>query len=207
MILSARAPLEPFGRPLRALYVALNSPVVTLESLSRGPASAAVALHEAGASLCVRSVRTGQVRFFATTEELAGERRVALDAALSFAESMGFLFDDDEVAARGDAGADEAAVLWQELCGEGAAPSEPAEPAEPAQPEILLDELVAGEPPPAEPEPDDSVPEPAEEPPADEVAVVPPALVLSKFRRAGAHEPRPAADDPPDVRLGLVSRF
>jgi hypothetical protein len=159
--------------------VALNSPVVTLDSLPPGPASAAVALHEAGASLCVRSVRTGQARFFATTQELAAERRVALDAALSFAESMGFLFDEDEVGARGDAGAGEAAALWRELCGEGVGPRETAEP------EILLDTPVP------EPRP------------------VPPALMLSKFRRVGGAAPEPAAEavSPPDVRLRLVSRF
>ena len=138
MILPAREPLEPFGQPLRALYVALNSPVVTVEPLPPGPVSAAVALHDAGASLCVRCVRTGQVQLFTTTEDLASERRVALDAALSFAESMGFLFDDDEVSARGDAGAEEAALLWRELCGEAAEPEQEVQ--------ILLEEPVAAPP-------------------------------------------------------------
>ncbi len=134
MILPAREPLEPFGRPLRALYVALNHPVVTVEPLPAGPVSAAVALHDAGASLCVRCVRTGQVQLFTTTEELASERRVALDAALSFAESMGFLFDDDEVSIRGDLGSEEAARLWRELCGEAAEPEHEVQ--------ILLEEAI-----------------------------------------------------------------
>ena len=44
---------------------------------------------------------------------------VALDAALSFAESMGFLFDDDVVG--DDVASREKAVLrWQELIGDGA---------------------------------------------------------------------------------------
>ena len=173
MILPAREPLEPFGRPLRALYVALNRPVVTVEPLPAGPVSAAVALHDAGASLCVRCVRTGQVQLFTTTEELASERRVALDAALSFAESMGFLFDDDEVSIRGDLGSEEAARLWRELCGEAAEP----EP----EVQILLE--------------------------ASEVSPqLPPALVLSKFRRAGSFEPLPG-ERAPDARLRLVSRF
>lgn len=118
MILPARKPLEPHGRPLRALQISLNSPVVTIESLPRGPASAAVAVHDRGATLCVRSLRTGQAAFFATTEELADQRRVALEVALSFAESLGFLFEDDVVAARGAGGPDEAARLWRELCGD-----------------------------------------------------------------------------------------
>lgn len=178
MILPVRAPLEPHGSPLRALYVSLNSPVVTVESLPPGPASAAVALHDQGATLCVRCVRTGQVQHFATTEELASDRRVALDAALSFAESMGFLFDDDEVAPRGDAGPEEAALLWLELCGEVVPPSL-----------LEADEILLEEP----------LEEPARE--------IPPALVLSKFRRAGAHEPASERVGPPDVRLRLVSRF
>ncbi len=177
MILPAGAPLEPYGRPLRALYVSLNHPVVTVESLPPGPAAALVALHAEGASVCLRSIRSGQTGFFTTTEDLAGDRRVALDAALSFAESMGFLFDEDEVAVRGDAGPREAAALWGAHCGEGDELPGPA----PGQ-EILLEE------------------------PLEQREEVPPALVLSKFRRAGAFEPE--LDAPPaDVRLRLVSRF
>lgn len=262
MILPAGAPLEPFGRPLRALYVSLNSPVITVEGLPTGPARAAVALHQAGATLSVRCVRTGHVRLFATTEALAGERRVALDAALSFAESMGFLFDEDEVEARGDAGPGAAARLWQELCGEETEPADDG--SGDAGAEILLEDLHAqpapaprdaSDPPPAiaievfeAPAPVEAiaveaVPEPgairgpagpdpadaesdgpsgadpleevyaaldlhAEDGPEgapDPAPSVPPAHVLSKFRRGG-----PAAAEtagPPDVRLQLVSRF
>lgn len=127
MILPARKPLEAHGRPLRGLVISLNSPVVALESLPSGPASAAIAVHECGATLCVRSLRTGQVIFFTTGEDLADDRRVAQDAALSFAESMGFLFDDDVVEARGDAGIEEAARLWRELCGDRLGFAEPPE--------------------------------------------------------------------------------
>jgi hypothetical protein len=122
MILPARKPLEPHGRPLRALQISLNSPVVTLDSLPRGPASAAVAVHARGATLCVRSLRTGQAAFFITREDRA-DPRVAAEAALAFAESMGFLFEDDLVAGRGEAGPDEAARLWRELCGDRPASS------------------------------------------------------------------------------------
>lgn len=154
MILPARKPLEPHGRPLRALQISLNSPVVTLETLPRGPASAAVAVHERGATLCVRSLRTGQAAFFTTNEDLGDQGPVALEAALAFAESMGFLFEDDVVAARGDAGPDEAARLWRELCGDRLA----------AAPELAAAAPIE--------------PAPAPRPPSD------PALVLSKFRFA-----------------------
>jgi hypothetical protein len=182
MIFPARAPLEPHGRPLRALYVSLNSPVVTVESLPTGPATAAVALHERGATLCVRSVRTGQVQLYATTEDLAGDRRVALDAALSLAESMDFLFDEDEVAPRGDAGPEEAALLWLDLCGEEA----PAPADGEADPVLLLEEVAV------------AVPAPSP---------IPPARVLSKFRRAPCPDPLSERAVPSDVRLRLVSRF
>jgi hypothetical protein len=158
MILPARKPLEPHGQPLRALQISLNSPVVNLEVLPRGPASAAVAVHAQGATLCVRSLRTGQAAFFTTTEDL-GDRRVSLEAALSFAESMGFLFEDDVVAARGDAGPEEAARLWRELCG---------------------DRLAADEPSDATPDPGEAAPAPP---------LVDPARVLSKFRFAAEAAP------------------
>jgi hypothetical protein len=113
-----------FPRPLRdggllTLHVSLNSPVVAHESLPTGPASAAVALDARGAMVCLRSVRTGRTAFFVSGEELTPQ--LALDAALSFAERLGFLFDDDEVGLRGEPAALE---LWEELCGD-AAPARP----------------------------------------------------------------------------------
>ena len=109
-----------FPRPLReggllALHVSLNSPVVAHESLPNGPASAAIALDGRGALVCLRSVRTGRTAFFASGDELT--LQLALDAALAFAERLGFLFDDDEVGLRGD---DAALQLWKELCGDAA---------------------------------------------------------------------------------------
>ena len=164
MILPARAPLEAHGHPLRVLLISLNSPVVTLESLPPGPASAAIAVTERGATLCVRSLRTGQVIFFTTGADLADDRRVAQDAALSFAESMGFFFDDDVVEARGEAGPGEAARLWCELCGDRLVASEP--------PRVEASEIVLpqGLPVARRPAPN-------------------PALVLSKFRIAAQAAP------------------
>ncbi len=211
MILPARAPLSPFGWPLRALYVALNSPVVTLEGMPRGPASAAVALHEEGASLCVRSAKTGQIRWFVTSDDLRSDTRVAVDAALSFAESMGFLFDDDEVTRRGDTGAAEAATLWQQLCGEETEGASDGmdfaldlEAAEALDPDL---EILLGEGPssPATQALDGAAEERMAAPRAD----LAPAAVLTKFRRVS--EPgegeAPGQGQPSDLRLRLMSRF
>jgi hypothetical protein len=181
MIVEVVAPFEPGARELAALYVALNSPVVTLEALPVGPASAAVALHPgppAGVTLGVRSVRTGQVAFFGVEGELARKPEVALDAVLAYAERLGFLFDDDEVSARGADGRREAARLWGELIGEPAVRDSAAP--EPA---------VAADAPPLDGAVEEALPLPEPE--------LPPVQVLSKFRRAaseaaGAREPRRA---------------
>jgi len=106
----------------RALSLALNTPVIAIDELPVGPARAGIAVFEApeGAfhlEIAVRSLRTDQVIFYVPDEELDGERGadIAANAALSFAEGMGFLFDEDEVAARGDGGCEAAAALWREL--------------------------------------------------------------------------------------------
>ena len=93
---------------LRALRLSLNTPVVTIEDLPVGPAIAGIALHAQPEglrlTLAVRSVRTGHVVFFLPDEdwsEIQGSE-LAVEAALSFAECMGFLFDDDPIEAGGD---------------------------------------------------------------------------------------------------------
>jgi hypothetical protein len=144
MIQPTRSARKLANGGLRALHVSLNSPVVALELLPTGPASAAVAQDAAGALVCLRSVRARQTRFFASTDDLAATPALALEAALSFAESMGFLFDDDEVRLRGPEGA---AQLWEEISGDAApgaslAPAEVEEPDDPADDARWLDEWV-----------------------------------------------------------------
>lgn len=170
MIFTADAPIESGSSALRALYVSLNSPVVNLEKLPVGPAAAAVALHGPGpgVTLAVRSVRTGRVVFFTSDESGAGDDapEVLFDAVISFAEGLGFLFDDDEVIARGTEGPRLSAHLWAEFVGEdvGELDEVPldSETSRSVDPEIVLDRLV------------DEAPGPADS-----------AAVLSKFRRTG----------------------
>jgi hypothetical protein len=141
MIQPARFPRALRVGGLRALHVSLNSPVVAHESLPRGPASAAIALDAHGALVCLRSVRTGRRVFFASAEELAPSPQLALDAAVSFAEALGFLFDDDELRLRGDEAALE---LWEELCGE-LAPASPRPDADDLEADDDDEDLWAGD--------------------------------------------------------------
>jgi hypothetical protein len=89
MIAPAAGPPAVTAEGLHALYVSLNSPVVTLEPLPVGPAAAAIAVHSAGTTLVIRSVRTGTVASF------LADARFGLEVALSHAEALGFLFDDE----------------------------------------------------------------------------------------------------------------
>jgi hypothetical protein len=96
MLVPATAPLDPTPEGLRALYVSLNSPVVCVGGLPVGPAAAAIAVHGSlGTTLLVRSVRTGTVAYF------HAEARGGLEAALSHAEGLGFLFDDENLGGEG----------------------------------------------------------------------------------------------------------
>jgi hypothetical protein len=229
---------------LRVLHFSLNTAVVAIDELPVGPARAGVALCEdpEGAirlEIAVRSLRTGQVVSYAPDEDLDGERDVfvAVDAALSFAEGMGFLFDEDEIAAHGEDGLAEAAARWRELLAEVSerdaepAPGElPKPPALETAPVLeLVREVSVQE--------NESGPELIDVRNGDEVvladitvpaestvdAAAAPELVLSKFRLVmGAIEPRQdeeetAAPDgkgaiaapvtPLGSRIRLLSRF
>jgi hypothetical protein len=131
---SADSTPPPGARVLpRAVRLSLNTPVVAIADLPVGPASAAVVLHEgprgAHPTLAVRSLRTGRVVFFRPEDDRADEHGPdwVLDAALSFAESMGFLFDD------GPSDPAEAARLWTAFLADAALP-EPEEDGAEQQP-------------------------------------------------------------------------
>ena len=141
MFFPVNAPLDGTCTALQALRRSLNSPVVTLDSLPVGPASAAIALHPGApddprVTIAIRSVQSRQLVFYSADEERASfhSAGVALDAALSFAESMGFLFDDDDVEAGGDEGPRVAARLWSEFAA--------VAPPEIEAPELLLEEVA-----------------------------------------------------------------
>lgn len=107
MFAARQRPLLVVEDRLLALRLSLNTPVLSTAELPTGPARAAIAVYaEAGTrrfAVIARSLRGG----LAVVYELEGEPAtdesgwsVALDAALSFGESMGFLFDDEMVVDR-----------------------------------------------------------------------------------------------------------
>ncbi len=212
MFVPLPSPEEPRNGELRALRLSLNTPVVALESLAPGPAAAAIA--QFGISdrpritIGVRSERSGERLFYCEDENSSATPELLLDAALSFAESMGFLFDDDEVETRGDAGPREAAAIWREFAGL----TEPA--AGGGSEELWLEEVAAPtargrRSAPPTPSRARSAPEPATAPDATASRQPPtplPRMSLTKFRRrSGARDTE--AERLQDPRLALLCRF
>jgi len=196
-----RAPVEIAAAQIQGLRISLNTPVVSGNDLPVGPARAAIVLHDdadgrPGVTVGVRSLKTGQVALYSYEGDLFEDSSIAVgtDAALSFGEGMGFLFDDDEVRADAPQTREVALGLWAELMGAGRAPALPAaEPPVPLDEEPILDlseEWVA------EPQPS---PEPARKAP------------LSKFRRGQDASEPPEAEERPARgaalgRLKLIKR-
>ena len=107
---------------VRELRLSLNSPVVTTEGLESGPARAGLLVHRSVAghlsiTVAVHSLRSRRNVLYTLDEALEEGPAlcVGIDAALSFGESLGFLFDDDT---RAQGGGAHALRLWQELLGE-----------------------------------------------------------------------------------------
>lgn len=119
MNFSARsAPTRP-AIELRSLRRSLNTPVLAIAELPVGPGSAAIAVHLDSRdglphyTLAVRCERSREVVFFSAREEVPGpsDSSLAAEAALSLAESMGFLFEEDLPPISGEA----AALIWEEF--------------------------------------------------------------------------------------------
>jgi hypothetical protein len=191
-------PPDPARSRLRSLHPSLNTPVVVVEELPPGPASAAIACLGGSqgpqVALAIRSERSGHVVFYGPDDELREWQGpdLVLDAALSFAESMGFLFEQDRLL---EAPA-EAGRLWAALLeGAGRARGGP----------LAELERAPRRPQPAPREPEAARAHPEElwlEELAEPVPSVPPAATLTKFRgRAGCSPPRPSA-----TRQGAADR-
>lgn len=176
---------------LQGLRLSLNTPVVSAEELPSGPARAAIVAH-AG--------EYGDVQVFVALRQVGGSATalyayhgaggepdppgVALEAALGFAESFGFLFDDDEVGGGSTAERRKAFERWQAFSA-GAAAVEPLDPAA-LELETVDDDGELE----LELDPDDELPSPGASAAAPERAR-PRRPALSKFRTGAAG---PASD-------------
>jgi hypothetical protein len=131
---------------LRGLRLSLNSPVVATSDLPVGPARAAILVHQEPKrglvlTVGVRSHAAGSVTLYGLEgwiePEAAGEE--GIDAALAFAEGMGFLFDDELVDGSAESRA-KALERWKDAIGEGDGSAPPVEgSAEPESPLELFD--------------------------------------------------------------------
>lgn len=233
-------PLEVAGERVRSLRVSLNAPVLSTPDLPAGPSRAVIVVHREArgrmdATVGVRSVVSGDVAYWSFDGDLLSEAdlSVAADAALTFAESLGFLFD--EAPLPGGAKADKSFRAW--LAGEdasaGVSPEtqtlerddETAALFVEEPPELALEDLAgdgvaegASEPPAralqapspvAPPKASDPSKRPVPEPPSLASPGPPPAAqrALSKFRPRDADAaPRKAPLRQPLARVQLVKR-
>lgn len=170
---------------LQGLCVSLNSPVVHSDDLPLGPARAAIALHgrasELRLTLAVRSLDSATLALFEYDGELsqtdAPRQNIAL--AMSFGESLGFLFDE-ELIPSDESLAREALERWCELVGEGPVPDADVAATSPEGSSRASELLL-----------DDELPEPR-----------------SRRRLADAGETQPILDDPPrKIATPLLSKF
>jgi hypothetical protein len=126
MKFSARSAPARSAIELRSVRRSLNTPVLAIAQLPVGPATAAIAAHlDSGDglpryTLAVRCERSRGVVFFAMREEdlARSDSSFAAEAALSLAEGMGFLFEEESSPISGEA----AALIWEEFV-DAAAPS------------------------------------------------------------------------------------
>ncbi len=138
MIFSARSAPTPSAIELRTVRRSLNTPVLAIAELPIGPATAAIAAHVDSCdglpryTLAVRCERSREVIFFCVREEdlTLSESSLAAEAALSLAEGMGFLFEEDSPSISAEA----AALIWEEFAGS----ADPSAAAAAVRPTLLL---------------------------------------------------------------------
>ncbi len=204
---------------IRSLHLSLNAPVISIDELPVGPARAGVALRALSGGgfhlqIAIRSLRTGEVVAVASDLDPEGlpEEVAAVEAALSYAEGMGFLFDEDEVATGDADAADKAAALWCDLVEEvperarthaSVASSRPPSATEaydlvrdvPIRESLSDAEAIAVE----------------TNPPAKKRFASSPAALLSKFRLTlsgkGPKTAAAVAEPPQESRIRLLSRY
>jgi hypothetical protein len=168
-----------------AFCAGLNTPVVNIDELEVGPARAGIMIAAGESSelnllvrVCLISSGEGVTFKFQGDPAEFRDPAAAMDAALSFSEGMGFLFEEDLLAEGGPAGRQRAIKIWRSLCG--------------LREEVKSEGLVEETPEPATPrhrsrsgseiELTDAVSNVAPETPGDPIASGVGSSVLTKFR-------------------------
>jgi hypothetical protein len=117
------APLDLSADRLHGLRLSLNTPVVSIEEVPVEPARAAIVVHDEidgrpNVTVGIYALRSEVGVLFSFERSLrdTGALTNGVDAALSFGESMGFLFDEDELEPdSGEEARFRALNLWLEL--------------------------------------------------------------------------------------------
>jgi hypothetical protein len=147
MFVLCRDPLPLSEACLLGLCASLNAPVVHGDELPPGPARAAIVTFaeeygDFGVAVGMRALESGSVAVYRYREPLldADDVARATEAALRFAEGLGFLFDDEMIDRESGAGRSEALEHWLRLTGgaESFTPGSVAEPPSPPIAEITL---------------------------------------------------------------------
>jgi hypothetical protein len=131
--LARGTPLDLSADRLHGLRLSLNTPVASIEELPVEPARAAIAIHDEidgrpNITVGVCSLKSGTAVLFSFEGDLRDHSALTngIDAALSFGESMGFLFDEDELeSGLTEEARSRALDLWFELMSPAAGESEP----------------------------------------------------------------------------------
>ena len=125
--LRRQAPIHLTSERAVGLWTSINSPVIATPELPPGPARAAILVHRElegrmAVSVGVGSLKTADCAIWTCDADLdeSTSVEVAVDAALSFGEGMGFLFEDEDVGP-----GNPAHTGWNELLGGAPATEEP----------------------------------------------------------------------------------
>ena len=105
MFSATTQPLPLSEACLQSLCASLNAPIVHMDELPSGPARAAVVVYaeqygDLGMAVAVRSLEGGQVVLMRAQEPLPpdADPAQALETVMSYAEGLGFVFDEDMLA-------------------------------------------------------------------------------------------------------------
>lgn len=126
MFVPSKEPIALSEACLLGLCPSLNAPVVQNDELSPGPARAAIVTFaeeygDLALAVAIRALESGRVVVYRCRESLGDAEDVArtMEAALTFAEGLGFLFDDDMIDGASGAGRSSALEHWNRLTGDG----------------------------------------------------------------------------------------